>query len=60
MAGRMVRLGYVEKLDRDAIPNASNLVSALASPGWDPQREYSLPWQSGLDRDRLRPGALRR
>jgi spermidine/putrescine transport system substrate-binding protein len=23
MAGRMVRLGYVEKLDRDAIPNAS-------------------------------------
>ena len=48
MAGRMVRLGYVEKLDRDAIPNASNLVSALASPGWDPNREYSLPWQSGL------------
>jgi len=48
MAGRMVRLGYVEKLDRDAIPNASNLVDALSSPGWDPNREYSLPWQSGL------------
>ena len=48
MAGRMVRLGYVEQLDRDAIPNASNLVDALASPGWDPNREYSLPWQSGL------------
>jgi spermidine/putrescine transport system substrate-binding protein len=48
MAARMVRLGYVEKLDRDAIPNASNLVSALASPSWDPNREYSLPWQSGL------------
>ncbi|MDQ3067075.1 MAG: spermidine/putrescine ABC transporter substrate-binding protein [Actinomycetota bacterium] len=48
MAARMVRLGYVEKLDKDAIPNASNLVSALASPGWDPNREYSLPWQSGL------------
>jgi spermidine/putrescine transport system substrate-binding protein len=48
MAGRMVRLGYVEKLDKDAIPNASNLVDALASPGWDPNREYSLPWQSGL------------
>ena len=48
MAARMVRLGYVEKLDRDAIPNASNLVSALASPGWDPDRSYSLPWQSGL------------
>ncbi len=48
MAGRMVRLGYVQKLDRSAIPNASNLVAALASPGWDPSREYSLPWQSGL------------
>jgi spermidine/putrescine transport system substrate-binding protein len=48
MAARMVRLGYVEKLDRSAIPNASNLVDALASPGWDPNREFSLPWQSGL------------
>ena len=48
MAARMVRLGYVEKLDKDAIPNAANLVDALASPGWDPSREYSLPWQSGL------------
>ena len=44
----MVRLGYVEKLDKDTIPNASNLVSALQSPGWDPDRSYSLPWQSGL------------
>ncbi len=48
MAARMVRLGYVEKLDKEAIPNASNLVSALASPGWDPDRSYSMPWQSGL------------
>jgi spermidine/putrescine transport system substrate-binding protein len=48
MAARMVRLGYVEKLDKDAIPNASNLVDALQSPGWDPNREFSMPWQSGL------------
>jgi len=48
MAARMVRLGYVEKLNKDAIPNSSNLVSALQSPGWDPQREYSLPWQTVL------------
>lgn len=48
MAARMVRLGYAEKLDASAIPNKSNLVAALASPGWDPNREYSLPWQSGL------------
>ena len=48
MAARMVRLGYVEKLDKDALPNASNLVSALQSPGWDANRDYSMPWQSGL------------
>ena len=48
MAARMVRLGYVEKKNKDAIPNEANLVEALRSPGWDPNREYSLPWQSGL------------
>jgi spermidine/putrescine transport system substrate-binding protein len=48
MAARMVRLGYVEKLDKETISNASNLQDALRSPGWDPNREYSLPWQSGL------------
>jgi spermidine/putrescine transport system substrate-binding protein len=48
MAGRMVRLGYAEKLGKDAIPNASNLVDALKSPGWDPNRDFSLPWQSGM------------
>jgi spermidine/putrescine transport system substrate-binding protein len=48
MAARMVRLGWVQKLDRSAIPNAKNLQPALASPGWDPDRAYSLPWQSGL------------
>ena len=49
MAGRMVRLGYVEKVDKETLTNAeSNLVDALRSPGWDPNRDYSLPWQSGL------------
>jgi len=48
MAARMVRLGYVQKLDKEAIPNASNLQDALANPGWDPGREFSMPWQSGL------------
>jgi spermidine/putrescine transport system substrate-binding protein len=58
MAGRMVRLGYVEKLDKEAIPNSSNLVSALSSPGWDPNREYSLPWQSGLTGIGYDPGKV--
>jgi spermidine/putrescine transport system substrate-binding protein len=48
MAGRMVRLGYVEKLNKDAIPNMANLVETLASPSFDPNREYTLPWQSGM------------
>jgi spermidine/putrescine transport system substrate-binding protein len=48
MAARMIRLGYAEKLDNDAIPNRSNLQDALRSPGWDPNRDFSLPWQSGL------------
>ena len=48
MAGRLINLGWVEKLDLDKIPNASNLRSALQKPTWDPTGEYSLPWQSGF------------
>ena len=48
MAARMIRLQYVEKKNKDAIPNEANLVEALRSPAWDPNRDYSLPWQSGL------------
>ena len=48
MAARMVRLGYVQKKDKSAIPNESNLVSTLQHPTWDPDRAYSLPWQSGM------------
>jgi spermidine/putrescine transport system substrate-binding protein len=48
MAGRLIRLGWVEKLDKTKIPNASNLIASLAKPGFDPTRDYSLPWQSGM------------
>jgi len=48
MAARMVRLGYVQPLDKANIPNAKNLQPTLASPKWDPKRELSLPWQSGM------------
>src|SRR3712207_54227 len=48
MAARMIKLGYVQKKDKSAIPNEGNLREALRSPGWDAEREYSLPWQSGL------------
>jgi spermidine/putrescine transport system substrate-binding protein len=48
MAARMIRLGYVQKKDKSAIPNEENLVANLRSPAWDPNREFSLPWQSGM------------
>jgi spermidine/putrescine transport system substrate-binding protein len=44
----MIRLGYVEKKDKSAIPNEANLTPVLQHPAWDPNRDYSLPWQSGL------------
>jgi spermidine/putrescine transport system substrate-binding protein len=45
---RMIELGWVEKLDRSALPNISNLQPAQQHPGWDQDRAYSLPWQSGM------------
>jgi spermidine/putrescine transport system substrate-binding protein len=48
MAARMIRLGYCQKKDKSAIPNEANLTPGLQHPTWDPNRDYSLPWQSGL------------
>jgi len=44
----LIKKGWVEKLDKSAIPNIKNLVPALQHPNWDQNRDYSLPWQSGL------------
>jgi spermidine/putrescine transport system substrate-binding protein len=46
--GLLVNEGWVEELDKDLIPNFSNLLDAQASPPFDPDRTYSLPWQSGM------------
>jgi spermidine/putrescine transport system substrate-binding protein len=46
--GLLIKKGWVEKLDKSAIPNMKNLQDALAHPSFDPDREYSLPWQSGM------------
>jgi spermidine/putrescine transport system substrate-binding protein len=49
MAARMIRLGYVQKFDKSTMPNADkNLIDRLKSPPFDPQRDSSMPWQSGL------------
>ncbi len=44
----LIEKGWAEKLDKSALPNISNLQGSLASPSFDPDREYSLPWQSGM------------
>ena len=49
MAARMVNLGWLQKLDKAQVPNVeANLVPTLKSPSWDKNRDYSVPWQSGL------------
>ncbi|MGZ5330704.1 MAG: extracellular solute-binding protein, partial [Solirubrobacterales bacterium] len=49
MAARVQALGWLQKLDMDRMPNVeANLVDNLRSPSWDENREYSVPWQSGL------------
>jgi spermidine/putrescine transport system substrate-binding protein len=44
----LIKKGWVEKLDKSAIPNIKNLEPALQHPNWDKNRDYSLPWQSGM------------
>ena len=49
MATRMIRLGYVEKFDKSTMPNATaNIIDRLKSPPFDPKREFTMPWQSGM------------
>jgi spermidine/putrescine transport system substrate-binding protein len=48
VAARMVRLGYLQQIDKKNVPNAQNLQPGLQNPSWDPGRKYSLPWQSGM------------
>ena len=47
--GLYVDQGWVQELDKDLIPNITNLIEAQASPPFDPERKYSLPWLSGMD-----------
>jgi len=49
MAARLVRQGYVQKVDKANTPNiAANLIDSLKAPTWDPTRDFSAPWQSGV------------
>jgi spermidine/putrescine transport system substrate-binding protein len=47
MAARLVRLNYIEPIDKRNVPNAVNMVDNLKSINYDPDRSFSMPWQSG-------------
>jgi spermidine/putrescine transport system substrate-binding protein len=49
MAKKMYDLGYLQNLDKSALPNVEqNLVPQLQHPSFDPNRDFSVPWQSGM------------
>ena len=46
LAARLIRLGWVQKLDPSHLPHAfANLSPQFRNPDWDPGRAYSYPWQ---------------
>jgi spermidine/putrescine transport system substrate-binding protein len=48
MAARLIGLEWVQPLPLDQIPNAANLRDDLVNPTWDPNGEFTLPWQAGM------------
>ncbi len=48
MAARWIDLGYAVPIDKANVPNAKNLQDSLASPPYDKNRDFTLPWQSGI------------
>jgi spermidine/putrescine transport system substrate-binding protein len=40
---------WAQKLDKSLIPNMKNLIPAQQHPPFDHNRDYSLPWASGMD-----------
>lgn len=49
LAAQMYDLGYLQRLDKEALPNVEKyLLPALRHPAADPQREFTVPWQSGM------------
>ena len=48
-AARMVRAGVVQPIGVDEMPNvAANLTPSLQDISYDPGRQYSIPWQTGM------------
>jgi spermidine/putrescine transport system substrate-binding protein len=47
MAAEWIRQGYTQPFNRDEVPNSSNIIERLKGIPFDPERNYTLPWQSG-------------
>ncbi|MFJ3666709.1 spermidine/putrescine ABC transporter substrate-binding protein [Streptomyces sp. NPDC090106] len=46
LAARLIRLGWVQKLDASNLPHAyTNLSAQFRDPDWDPGRAHSYVWQ---------------
>jgi len=49
MANKMRELGYLQDFDQAGLPSFTrNLREELRSPAYDPEREFTAPWQSGM------------
>jgi spermidine/putrescine transport system substrate-binding protein len=49
MAKKMYDLGYLQNLDKKAIPNVEkNLTPNLRNRPFDPNNDFAVPWQSGM------------
>ena len=49
MAARMIRLGWIQKLEKSKLPNVeANLLPSLRNRPFDVDNHLAVPWQSGL------------
>src|SRR3954469_13165541 len=49
LAARMYDLGYLQRLNYDQLPNVkNNMLDTLRHPKADPDRKFTVPWQSGM------------
>jgi spermidine/putrescine transport system substrate-binding protein len=49
MIARLIRLGYLEPLDKSLLPNfEANVQDLFRDPWYDPGNVYSIPWVGGI------------
>jgi spermidine/putrescine transport system substrate-binding protein len=49
LAAQMHEQGLIQTLDKEALPNVeANLIEPLRDAAADPEREFTVPWQSGM------------